>query len=76
MPKQTPPRTQLLISQLRVLMKRNKVSQKDLAAILEVSPKTMQNRIDGKFPFTIEEVWTLEDHFGVTFQKDVFTLTV
>lgn len=57
-------------------MKRNKVSQKDLAAILEVSPKTMQNRIDGKFPFTIEEVWTLEDHFGVTFQKDVFTLTV
>lgn len=52
--------------QLYILRRENRLHQKDLASVLNISRVTYQAKESGKYPFTIPEGIKLADYFGVT----------
>lgn len=65
----TPPHRQQLVEQVRRLYRSSGLTQAELAAKLRISSTTMQSRLQGSTSFTVEEVWEMEEVFGVIFIK-------
>lgn len=55
--------------QLYILRRENRLQQKDLASILQVSRSAYQAKESGKYPFTIPEALKLAEYFGVTLDE-------
>ncbi|WP_195984048.1 DNA-binding protein [Clostridium sp. D33t1_170424_F3] len=47
-----------MFSNLKNALEHKKISMKAYAAVLGVTEKTVQNKLNGQTPFTLPEVWT------------------
>lgn len=50
---------------LKAWMASNQVTQKDFAKTLGVSPQTINNKINGRRPFTLPDIKKLNATYGV-----------
>ena len=55
-----------MAEEVRVLMVRRRAKQADLAAALGMTPAAVSHRLTGRTVFTVRELGTLADFFGVT----------
>ena len=51
--------------EVRVLMARNRMNQRGLAGLLQISEATASRRVRGIEPFTLPELFTIAEHFDV-----------
>ncbi len=53
------------LGEIRGCMARRRDKQKDIAVILDISDTSVNNKMTGKVPFTVEELSTLAKRYNV-----------
>lgn len=56
-------------SKLLVLRSENRISQKQMAAIIGVADKTYREKENGTRPFNSDEMWTISRFFKIPMDK-------
>lgn len=48
---------------LEAELARKNIKRKELAELLKVRPATIYDKLNGKYPFTVNEAMTIKNHF-------------